>query len=214
VEIRNHRVHRLEAVPGQNEQSGFPAESPWLSVLAKRRRAFQCAYRGRSDRHHPPPGSSDSVHFRSRFRGKLAPLLVDLMRAGVRFRDGRECIQTNMQKDFRFLNTSSFQLREQLMGEMQARRRRGRGTRHLVINRLVTFRVHGGVMNVRRQRDMPGRSVILLNGFVETHHPLGPFQHRSYACPRSVFNADERAFAQALAPHQAFPAFLIHLAQQ
>jgi hypothetical protein len=37
------------------------------------------------------------------------------MRAGVRFRDGREGVQTNMQKDFRFLNTSSFSSAEQLM---------------------------------------------------------------------------------------------------
>ncbi len=115
MEIRNHRVHRLEAVPGQNEQSGFPAESPWLSVLAKRTPRFPVCV-PRSFRPPPPaPGSFDSVHFRSRFRGKLAPLLVDLMRAGVRFRDGREGVQTNMQKDFRFLNTSSFSSAEQLM---------------------------------------------------------------------------------------------------
>ena len=124
-----------------DEEPRFSGKRLNLAVLTGRR--FQKPQRGRADSHQAPAGDARRVERSGGVGGYLAPLRVHAMLGRVLGFDRQERAGTDMQRDEMARDAARIERREQALGKMQARRRRGDRTLTAGINRLVTLGIFG-----------------------------------------------------------------------
>ena len=156
VEIRDKRIHHLEAVAGIDVDIR-PARAR-LHVPILLCPALKRAAGGGADADHTPAIFPCLVDERRRLRRDDAVFAVHTMLLDVVFLDGTERAEADMQRHIADVHTLLLNLFQQLRREVQSRRRRGRAALDLGVDRLVALLIGKLFFDVGRQGILPRRS--------------------------------------------------------